>query len=102
MWQFVYPSMIDCNDPLINPAVGSNLTSQQGCARMLVFVAEEDMLRYRGWFYCKKLKESGWKGDVEIVESQGELHAFHLRNPDCENALSMLKKTAAFFSHDNA
>ncbi|GAY60155.1 hypothetical protein CUMW_199810 [Citrus unshiu] len=102
MWQFVYPSMIDCDDPLINPAVGSNLASQQGCARMLVFVAEEDMLRYRGWFYCKKLKESGWKGDVEIVESQGELHAFHLRNPDCENAVSMLKKTAAFFSHDNA
>ncbi|KAK9176815.1 hypothetical protein WN944_028834 [Citrus x changshan-huyou] len=102
MWQFVYPSMIDCNDPLINPAVGSNLTSQQGCARMLVFVAEEDMLRYRGWFYCKKLKESGWKGDVEIVESQEELHAFHLRNPYCENAVSMLKITAAFFSHDNA
>ncbi|GAY36899.1 hypothetical protein CUMW_280110 [Citrus unshiu] len=83
MWQFVYPSMIDCDDPLVNPAVGSNLTSLQGCARML-------------------LKESGWKGDVEIVDSQGEQHVFHLRNPDCKNAVSMLKKTAALFSHDKA
>ncbi|KAH9656129.1 putative carboxylesterase 13 [Citrus sinensis] len=86
MRQFVYPSMIDCDDPLVNPAVGSNLTSLQGCARMLVF----------------KLKESGWKGDVEIVDSQGEQHVFHLRNPDCKNAVSMLKKTAALFSHDKA
>lgn len=70
---------------------------------MLVFVPEEDILRSRRWFYCRKLKESGWKGDVEIFESQGEQHVFHLRNPECENAVFiMLKKTAAFFGHDKA
>ncbi|GAY68485.1 hypothetical protein CUMW_264510 [Citrus unshiu] len=71
-----------------------------GCARVLVFAAEKDFLCPRGWFYYEKLKESGWGGHVEIVESKGEQHVFHLINPTCENAGSMLKKICSFFNQD--
>ncbi|KAJ4716341.1 Alpha/beta hydrolase-3 [Melia azedarach] len=101
LWRFTCPSTTGCDDPLINPAVGSNLESL-GCSRVMVFVAEQDLLRARGWFYYEKLKESGWKGDVEIIETEGEQHVFHLFNPNCENAVAMLKRFASFFNQDKA
>ncbi|KDO39075.1 hypothetical protein CISIN_1g038684mg, partial [Citrus sinensis] len=77
IWRAACPSISGCDDPLINPFVGSSLASL-GCKR--------------------KLKESGWGGEAEIVESKGELHIFYLLNPTCDSAVAMRKKIASFFN----
>ncbi|CAK9181258.1 unnamed protein product [Ilex paraguariensis] len=78
------------------PILPRNLT------RVLVCVAEKDLLKDRGWYYKEVLVKSGWKGKVEIMEAKGEEHVFHLFNPTCENAVAKLKKLASFFNQDKA
>ncbi|KAI3844367.1 hypothetical protein MKX03_008701 [Papaver bracteatum] len=91
LWLTVCPTTTTGNDdPLINPATDPNL-SRLGCNKVLVCVAEKDLLRDRGWFYYETLKKSGWEGVVEIMESKGEGHVFHLHNPSSENTLNMMK-----------
>jgi hypothetical protein len=36
---------------------------------------------------------------VEIVETEGEGHVFHLFNPNCDTAEALLKKLASFINH---
>ncbi|KAH9695649.1 putative carboxylesterase 12 [Citrus sinensis] len=97
MWRAACPGTSGCDDPLINPFVGSTLANL-GCKRVQVHVAEKDLMRDRGWFYYEKLKESGWGGEAEIVESKGEPHIFYLLNPTCDSAVAMRKKIASFFN----
>jgi acetyl esterase/lipase len=52
-----------------------------GCSKVLVAVAEKDLLRDRGLLYCEALKKCGWGGAVETMEAEGEGHVFHLFNP---------------------
>ncbi|KAI3947683.1 hypothetical protein MKX01_034348 [Papaver californicum] len=101
LWLTVCPSTTAGNDdPLINPANDPNLSSF-GCDKVLVCVAEKDLLRDRGWFYYETLKKSGWEGVVEIMESKGEGHVFHLHNPSSENALNMMKFLVSFMRPHN-
>ncbi|KAH1030792.1 hypothetical protein J1N35_042966 [Gossypium stocksii] len=69
-----------------------------GIIRVLVCVAEKDVLRHRGWYYCERLKKIGWKGEVEMMETKGEDHVFHLLEPTCDSAMAKLKKVAAFMN----
>ncbi|KAH9656244.1 putative carboxylesterase 13 [Citrus sinensis] len=99
IWRMGYRSETNgCDDPWINPCVEGSSLASMGCARVLVFVAEKDKLAARGWLYYEKLKESGWKGRAEIVETKGESHVFHLFNPNSENARVMLQQIASFFN----
>ncbi|XVE93341.1 hypothetical protein REPUB_Repub01dG0183400 [Reevesia pubescens] len=100
-WRLASPTTSGSDDPWINPIDNQNLASL-GCARVLVCVAEKDMLRHRGCYYCEKLKKSGWRGEVEMMEAQGEDHVFHLLKPSCESAVAKLKKVAAFINQDKA
>lgn len=70
---------------MINPVVegAPSLAGLGGC-RLLVSVAEKD-----------ELMESGWKGEVELIEEEGEDHAFHILNYT-ENAKSLMKGLACF------
>ncbi|KAA8536177.1 hypothetical protein F0562_028655 [Nyssa sinensis] len=99
LWHFVWPSMSGLDDPLINPVMDPKLSSL-GCSRVLVCVAEKDVLRDRGWCYYEELGKSGWGGVVEMVEVKGEDHVFHLFNPTCENAVVMLKRVASFMNQE--
>ncbi|XP_022726320.1 probable carboxylesterase 12 [Durio zibethinus] len=101
LWRLASPTTIGSDDPWINPIDNQSLASL-GCTSVLVCVAAKDMLRYRGWYYFEKLKESGFGGEVEMMEAQGEDHVFHLINPTCESAVAKLKKVAAFMSQDKA
>ncbi|KAF9607602.1 hypothetical protein IFM89_037530 [Coptis chinensis] len=94
---FVSPYGID--DPKNNP-MGPNAPSLAGlgCTRVLVSVAANDILRDRGRLYCDELRKSGWKGEVELFEVDGENHAFHIFDPDCENAV-VFKHLASFLNH---
>ncbi|XP_048231693.1 probable carboxylesterase 5 [Ricinus communis] len=96
-WTFVSPKTSGFNDLRINPSLDSRL-ARLGCSKVLIFVAEKDKLKERGVFYYETLRESEWDGEVEIVETEGEEHVFHLFNPSCENAFALLKKFASFIN----
>uniref|UniRef100_A0A5B7BXI6 Putative carboxylesterase 12 n=1 Tax=Davidia involucrata TaxID=16924 RepID=A0A5B7BXI6_DAVIN len=98
-WLFVCPTTTGSDDPRINPAADPRLLSL-GCTRVLVCVAEKDGLRENGWFYYETLKKSGWGGVVEIMETKGEEHVFHLFNPTCDKAVALLKRFAFFMNQD--
>uniref|UniRef100_A0A2P2LG18 Alpha/beta hydrolase fold-3 domain-containing protein n=1 Tax=Rhizophora mucronata TaxID=61149 RepID=A0A2P2LG18_RHIMU len=98
-WNFVCTSDKGCDDPLINPfADGSPGLEDLACSRLIVIVAEKDILRDRGQVYYKKLVNSQWQGSAEFVEIKGEDHVFHILNPNCVNARSMFKRLAYFIN----
>ncbi|KAK1310872.1 putative carboxylesterase 2 [Acorus calamus] len=101
MWRFVCPTSEGVDDPRLNPlAEGAPSLAGLGCERVLVCEAEKDFLRGRGRMYCEGLRQSGWKGTAEFVETEGEGHVFHLFNPGCENSKVLMKKLVSFFNND--
>ncbi|KAE8716318.1 putative carboxylesterase 2 [Hibiscus syriacus] len=98
-WLYVCPSDKGCDDPLINPfADGSPDLAGLACHRVLVIVAEKDILKDRGRFYYDKLVKSEWKGKAEIMETEGEDHVFYIFNPESDKAKSLFKRLAAFLN----
>ncbi|KAK7310864.1 hypothetical protein RJT34_08632 [Clitoria ternatea] len=98
-WGFVCPSDKGNDDPLINPFVEEAPGLERvGCNKVLVTVAEKDILRERGKLYHKKLVNSDWKGTAEFYETLGEDHVFHIFNPDCQKAKSLIKRIAHFIN----
>ncbi|OUZ99829.1 Alpha/beta hydrolase fold-3 [Macleaya cordata] len=102
LWPIICPSSTTTgnDDPLVNPVTNPNL-STLGCNRVLVCVAGKDILRDRGWFYYETLGKSGWRGVVEILESEGVDHGFHLFNSRSEKAVKMMKRLVSFLNQDN-
>ena len=79
MWRVVSPATTGLDDPWINPlAVGAPTLGGLACGRVLVCLAEEDVLRDRGRAYCEGLRASAWAGELEIVEAARQGHCFHL------------------------
>ncbi|KAK6917081.1 Alpha/beta hydrolase fold-3 [Dillenia turbinata] len=100
LWNFSYPGLADgCDDPAVNPEKDPNLGSF-GCKNVLVCVAGKDIIRDRGWWFSEILKKSGWVGNVDVMEAEGEDHVFHLFNPSCENAKDMLKRVSDFMNQE--
>ncbi|XP_047339704.1 probable carboxylesterase 2 [Impatiens glandulifera] len=98
LWRIACPTTVtSLDDPMINPSMDPNI-GKMGCERVLVCVAEKDWLKDRGWYFYEELKRSNWKGKVEIVETAGEDHAFHLCNPTSDNALALIKLFVSFFN----
>lgn len=85
------------DDPRLNPAVDPRIRQMAG-RRVIFFLAEKDSLRDRGRAYYEGLKKSEWSGEVEIMETQGEGHCFHLFDPRCDKALAILDRLIAFFA----
>nr|UVC55198.1 carboxylesterase [Pteroceltis tatarinowii] len=99
IWRFACPGTSGSDDPLINPAKDPNL-GRLGCERVLVCVAEKDILRERGYYYKEILEKSGWEGTTEVVEAIDDDHVFHLSKPTCDNALALVKKISSFINQD--
>lgn len=101
-WKMASPNSIDgSNDPLLNVVQSESVDlSGLGCGKVLVMVAGKDALVRQGWGYATKLEKSGWKGEVEVVESEGEDHVFHLMKPTCEKALEAMHKFSGFLKGD--
>ncbi|KAL0348362.1 UNVERIFIED_CONTAM: putative carboxylesterase 2 [Sesamum angustifolium] len=97
LWLYAYPNSSGLDDPLVNPVMDPRL-KRVGCKRVLVYVAEKDVLRVRGWRYKEALERSGWKGEVKAVEVAGEGHVFNLINPTSPKAVAMLRVIAAFLN----
>lgn len=102
-WSYVCPSEKGNDDPLINPfADGAPSLAGLACDSVIVCVAENDILRDRGRAYYEELVKSGWRGNAEIIETEGEDHVFHIFNPTCEKAQILIKRLAAFINQDKA
>ncbi|KAK0581249.1 hypothetical protein LWI29_011747 [Acer saccharum] len=97
LWQIACPNSSGVDDPRINPGEDPNL-GRLGCARVQVFVSDMDLLRVRGWYYAQKVRESGWSGDLEVIDFKGEEHVFHLFKPTCEKAVAMFKRIVSFIN----
>ncbi|VVA26672.1 PREDICTED: probable carboxylesterase [Prunus dulcis] len=95
LWRFVNPTSFGPDDPLFNPTMDPKLR-ELGCGKVLVFVAGKDALKDRGLYYGDVLKKSGWKGVVEVSETKGESHVFHLFSPPNKNSEAMLEKIVSF------
>lgn len=103
IWLYVCPSVARGNDdPRLNPvAGGAPALSKLACSRVLIFLAEKDVIRDRGWLYYESLKKSGWGGTVEIVEAEGEDHVFHLFYPTTDKAIGKMKRLASFINQES-
>ncbi|AEE78446.1 putative protein [Arabidopsis thaliana] len=102
-WMMASPNSKDgTDDPLLNVVQSESVDlSGLGCGKVLVMVAEKDALVRQGWGYAAKLEKSGWKGEVEVVESEGEDHVFHLLKPECDNAIEVMHKFSGFIKGGN-
>jgi hypothetical protein len=63
---------------------------------VLVCVAEQDLVKDRGWYYKELLEKNGWGGVVEVFETENENHGFHIFKPTCENAKVLLNQVVYF------
>ncbi|XP_030507571.2 2-hydroxyisoflavanone dehydratase [Cannabis sativa] len=101
IWNFVYPSAPGgVDNPMMNPvAAGSPSLAGIGCSRLLVSVAEKDFLRKRGIGYYEAVKESGWNGEIELVDVKGEDHAFQILHWNTQNSKNLIKRLAHFLQN---
>ncbi|KAE8658369.1 putative protein binding protein [Hibiscus syriacus] len=94
IWHLVYPEVPGGID---NPVVdGAPTLTGLGCSRLLVTVAEKDLMRDRGILYYNAVKESGWKGELELVDVEGEDHAFHILVHESDNAKKLIQLVVTF------
>ena len=98
-WLYVCPMTSGFNDRRMNPAADERLW-RLGCDKVLVCVAEKDVLRERGWFYYETLGKSGWNGEAVIMETEGEKHVFHLFEPSSERAVNLMTRIVSFINQE--
>ena len=98
VWGFVYPNAPGgVDNPMLNPvAQGAPSLAKLGCSKILVCVAEKDGIRDRGVWYFEAVKNSGWKGELELFEQEGEDHVYHIFYPDSQNGKKMITRMASF------
>ncbi|KAK1558236.1 hypothetical protein Q3G72_000040 [Acer saccharum] len=68
LWKNVCPTC-ELDDPWINSATNPNL-ARVATPRLQVFVSEFDgtHLRERGWYYARKMRQSGWSVHQEVID----------------------------------
>lgn len=98
VWGDVCEDSMGFNDPRLRPMAHPNILSGLNCRKIMVFIAEKDRIRESGWVYYEALRKSGWGGVVEIKETEGEDHVFHLHKPSSENAEILMKNFVSMFA----
>ncbi|CAL5073980.1 unnamed protein product [Urochloa decumbens] len=96
-WGVIFPGADGgLEDPRINPMAGGapSLAKLAG-ERMLVSTALEDPRAPRGRAYCDAVRASGWRGELERFESQGE-HAFFVSEHGSREAAKLMDRVADF------
>jgi acetyl esterase/lipase len=101
LWEFVFPGAVDgVDDPRMNPiAPGAPGLEHLACEKVMVCVAEGDVLRCRGVAYAEAVARArGPNPVVELFESEGVGHVFYLFEPALDKAAELLRRIAAFVS----
>nr|BAK05472.1 predicted protein [Hordeum vulgare subsp. vulgare] len=97
LWEFACPGSSGVDDARMNPmAPGAPGLGTLACERVMVCVAEGDFLRWRGRAYAEAVAAARGGDGVELVETEGEGHVFHLFKPDCDKAKEMFDRIIAF------
>ncbi|MCH95066.1 2-hydroxyisoflavanone dehydratase-like [Trifolium medium] len=97
LWEFVYPcAPFGIDNPNVNPLgpMAPNL-STLGCSKMLVTIASNDRFRDRTVLYYEAVKESEWKGEVELFEEDEE-HVYYMFHPESDKGKKLIKVVADF------
>lgn len=108
LWDYLYPGTTGVFDSRLNPAANPTKMRKEisACKKILVCVGGRDFLRDRGMTYYQVLREGQengeWKGELELMESKGRNHVFHLYKPDCDEARDLLIRVADFISNSNS
>ncbi|TMX01833.1 hypothetical protein EJD97_023503 [Solanum chilense] len=85
------------DDPNINPFVEkAQSLSTLRCSKIIVCVAEKDELRNIGIKYVEAVKNSEWKGEIELIDVEGEDHCFQIFHTETEKAKNLIKGLADF------
>ncbi|KAL2344835.1 hypothetical protein Fmac_006120 [Flemingia macrophylla] len=96
--RFACPPAGGLDNPIINPEKDPNV-GKLGCKRLLVCLAEKDLVRDRGWHYHELLQKNGWPGIAQVLEIKDEDHAFHLFKPNSENTQLLIHQMVSFIQH---
>jgi acetyl esterase/lipase len=99
-WSIIFPDAKGgLDDPRMNPmAAGAPSLTKLACERMLVCAASEDPIRPRERAYYDAVKRSGWGGEVDWFESEGEGHAFFVRKYGSSKAVKLMDRVIAFLA----
>lgn len=103
LWSLISPQNTeDLDDPRLNPMAGGAPSLQNlACRKLLVCSAEKDQdARARAAAYYQAVKESGWRGSVEWLESVVEEHVFFLHKTECEESLALMDRLVTFLGED--
>ncbi|KAK8930691.1 putative carboxylesterase 2 [Platanthera zijinensis] len=102
LWRTLCGGRKGLDEKWIDPAKEEEkAVMRMACRRVMVCVAERDMMRARGWAYSEMLKRSRWGGEVEIMEAKGERHLFHLVGQpvvDSKNIDELIGALVRFFN----
>ncbi|PKU69125.1 probable carboxylesterase 2 [Dendrobium catenatum] len=103
LWPFVCPDTVGLDDPRVNPlAEGTPSLAALGSRRVLVSVAERDLLRERGRSYYERLRASGWgKNEAVFFETKGKDHVFHVFQRPDEKAAELMRHLVSFLKADS-
>uniref|UniRef100_A0ACD5XVN3 Uncharacterized protein n=1 Tax=Avena sativa TaxID=4498 RepID=A0ACD5XVN3_AVESA len=99
-WTVIFPDARDgLDDPRMNPlAAGAPSLRTLPCERMLVCAASEDPRLPREQAYYEAVKSSGWGGDVQWFESEGEGHGFFVEGHGGREAVALMERVVDFIS----
>ncbi|TVU09808.1 hypothetical protein EJB05_43304, partial [Eragrostis curvula] len=97
-WTAIFPGAKDGpDDPRINPmAAGARSMAKLAGERLLVCTASEDPRAPRGRAYRDAVRASGWRGEVEWFESNGEGHGFFIPDPSGGEAAKLMDRVVGF------
>ncbi|KAL6656734.1 hypothetical protein ACP70R_004514 [Stipagrostis hirtigluma subsp. patula] len=98
-WKVIFPGATGgADDPRINPtAAGAPSLAKLVGKRLLVVTASGDPRAPRAKAYSEAVRASGWHGEVEWFETEGEGHGFFVLNPGSPKAAELMTRVVAFF-----
>ncbi|XP_021774098.1 probable carboxylesterase 7 [Chenopodium quinoa] len=99
MWMYMCPTNEGPQDPRMKPAVED--LPRIVCGRVLVVLAEKDVLYGAGNMYAEELIKSGWKGTVEIMENKDKDHCFNFSNFMDLEAIAIRQRIASFIHNQS-
>ncbi|XP_055808943.1 2-hydroxyisoflavanone dehydratase-like [Solanum dulcamara] len=100
LWNTISPPSERGNDsPMVNPiSKKCPSLSMLGCSKLFLCTGEKDELVITGTGiqFVEAVKKSGWKGEIEFIEVEGEGHCFQAENPEAEKSKDLIKRIASF------
>lgn len=95
--QLALPPGSGADHPFLNP-LSREAPELKDCKlpRMLVAVAERDVLYWTGLEYCEAMRKAGHSVEVLVSESKG--HAFFIDEPECEQAKTLMERLTIFIT----